>query len=59
MQKDQTQEVLAQTQGPVEIDAQQLHLIGGGTPKGTWGSEESVAAVVASLSETPTPKGTW
>jgi hypothetical protein len=57
MQKIQTQEAQAQTQGPVEIDAQQLHLIGGGSPKGTWGSAED--AVVATLSEDPSPKGTW
>ena len=38
--------VPSRTQGPVELDAAQLHLVSGGSPKGTW-------------SETLSPKGTW
>ena len=46
-----------QATGPVEIDASLLHLVGGGTPKGTWLVEESL--VSTDTVETPTPKGTW
>jgi hypothetical protein len=57
-QKVLSQETQTQTQGPVEIDAQMLHLIGGGLPKGTWGPGED-ATLVATGGETPLPKGTW
>ena len=46
-----------QATGPVEIDASLLHLVGGGTPKGTWLVEESFISV--DTVEPPTPKGTW
>ena len=52
-----------QASGPVEIDASLLHLVGGGTPKGTWGPAQEGAPVedqtAAALAESPTPKGTW
>ena len=46
-----------QASSPVEIDASLLHLVGGGTPKGTWLIEAPLVSVDAV--ETPTPKGTW
>jgi len=50
----------AHTQGPVEIDAAMLHLIGGGLPKGTWSpaiTEPPVATTEGGSSDLP--KGTW
>ncbi len=46
-----------QATGPVEIDASLLHLVGGGTPKGTWFVADALVSVDAV--EAPAPKGTW
>jgi len=49
-------------QGPVEIDADMLKHIGGGSPKGTWGpsgDEQGAAPSSNVTAEEPSPKGTW
>lgn len=61
MQNQTAKQALINTQdqstGPVEVDASLLHLVGGGTPKGTWLVDDTLVSV--STVETPTPKGTW
>lgn len=60
MQNPNTKQVLnndtAPVQGPVEIDASLLDLVGGGAPKGTW---SEVDAPKGTWNETDAPKGTW
>ena len=50
MQNKTSQQVVNQAEvevnGPVELDASLLHLVGGGAPKGTWNAPDA-------------PKGTW
>jgi len=49
MQNQSAKQALINTQdqavGPVEIDASLLHLVGGGAPKGTWRTAETMASV--------------
>ncbi|CAN5184336.1 hypothetical protein BH11PSE10_BH11PSE10_11730 [soil metagenome] len=47
------------TQGPVEIDAALLHLIGGGLPKGTWSPAGSDPIATTEGGGSDLPKGTW
>lgn len=63
-QKSQSLNTQDLAQGPVEIDAEMLKHIGGGSPKGTWGpsgDEAGAAAATTSsvVAEEPSPKGTW
>ena len=70
MQNKTSQQVVNQAEvkvnGPVELDASLLHLVGGGAPKGTWnevdapkGTWNDVNAPKGTWNEPDAPKGTW
>jgi hypothetical protein len=48
-----------QDAGPVEIDTNLLHLVGGGNPKGTWGVVPTSTEASTLGGGDSNPKGTW
>ncbi|ANH69690.1 hypothetical protein [Mitsuaria sp. 7] len=58
----QPQNVAVNTQveeGLVELDLQSLVHVGGGAPKGTWLTGQTVFVDVSAAEVEPAPKGTW
>ncbi len=52
-------ELSTRNDAPLELSAEQLELVSGGTPRGTWSEQQSTPRGTWSEEQSSTPRGTW